>query len=151
MDDTRTDWVGSLAGVESLEGAGGPVGIGVDVEEVDRWVQPNVALHALFTSEERSYCDSKARPAEAYAGHWCLKEAVVKALAGVELISPRQVEVAHHPDGRPRVVITASGLESVVDRVLVSVSHTRHVAVAVAMLSSKPPTVSRECEAREGR
>jgi phosphopantetheine--protein transferase-like protein len=136
MDDLR-DWGGLPAGVES---AGRPIGIGVDIEEVDRWVESNVDLNVLFTSEERSYCDSKGRPAEAYAGHWCLKEAVVKALAGVVLISPRQVEIAHHPDGRPRVVITVRGHESIADWIHVSVSHTRHIAVAIAILSAAPPS-----------
>jgi holo-[acyl-carrier protein] synthase len=136
MNDTRIDWVAVLADVERF---GGPDGVGVDVEEVDRWRDPNVDLRSLFTSDERSYCDAKACPAEVYAGHWCVKEAVVKALAGVVVISPRQVEVAHYPDGRPRVVITPRGLEWVVDRIHVSASHTKHVAVAVAILSAAPP------------
>ena len=134
MADVRIDWVGLLT---AFDGAGGPAGIGVDVEEVERWVQPNVKLAALFTSEERSYCDSKACPAEVYAGHWCLKEATVKALAPVALISPLQVEIAHHPDGRPHVSVTSRGLKSIVDRINVSVSHTKHVAVAVAVLAAR--------------
>jgi phosphopantetheine--protein transferase-like protein len=145
MDDMRG--CGSPAGTET---GGRPIGIGVDIEEVERWVEPKVDLHVLFTSGERSYCDSRGRPAEAYAGHWCLKEAVVKAVAGVALISPRQVEIAHHPDGRPRVAITVRGLESIADWIHVSVSHTKHVAVAVAMLFPAPPRVRGGTEITNG-
>ena len=62
------------------------VGLGVDICEIAR-MERALARHPtlrerVFTPEEIAYCDSKARPAESYAGRFAAREAVIKALGG---------------------------------------------------------------------
>ena len=50
------------------------------------WSGPSPAIPRcatrVFTPEEIAYCDSKARPAESFAGRFAAREAVIKALGG---------------------------------------------------------------------
>ena len=62
------------------------VGLGVDICEIAR-MERALARHPtmrerVFTPEEIAYCDSKARPAESYAGRFAAREATIKALGG---------------------------------------------------------------------
>ncbi len=119
-------------------------GIGVDmleIERMERLIQrrPSV-LTRVFTDEERAYCDARARPAEHYAARWAAREAVVKALgtgfAGG--ISFKDVSVVNGENGRPRAVLAGRALELAreqgVVEVAISISHTRDVAVANAVM-----------------
>lgn len=119
-------------------------GIGVDMLEIDRMEQalarqPRLA-EKIFTDDERAYCDRTARPAEHYAARWAAREAVVKALGtgfsqGVGL---RDVSVGRDETGRPRAVLTGRAAQLAEERgvreVALSISHTRDVAVANAIL-----------------
>ena len=51
--------------------------MGVDIEATERWRAPDLRL---FTDDELTSCSGRANPAEAFAGTWCAKEAVVKAV-----------------------------------------------------------------------
>ncbi|BDG07094.1 holo-ACP synthase [Anaeromyxobacter paludicola] len=118
------------------EAAAPPVSIGVDVEEIARFraLLPKLAgsQRRLFHPEEHAYCRSQPDPAVHYAGRWCAKEAVVKALSAWRLLVPRQVCILRSSDGRPRVRIDAEGGAEAARRLDVSISHTASVAVAVA-------------------
>lgn len=121
-------------------------GVGADLVEVDR-VRRMLAekgahvFDRLLTSAEAAYCRTRADPAEHVAVRLAAKEAVYKALQGSEVargIGWRDIEVTRGPDGRPDVVL--SGLASKraselgVRQVLLSLSHTHHAALAVALL-----------------
>ena len=112
-----------------------PLGVGIDIEEVARWREPSIRWSALFTDDELAYCRGKGVPALHFAGYWCLKEAVFKAVGGSMSISLRDVTISHRVDGAPRVIIRGQDAE-VSDRLLVSVSHSPTTAVAVAVLLS---------------
>ncbi|MBP7830830.1 MAG: holo-ACP synthase [Kiritimatiellae bacterium] len=95
----------------------------------------------VFLPEEQSYCDDKAEPARHYAGRFAIKEAVSKAFGtGIsEHLGWLDIEVRRDPaSGAPSVRLREKGGRLArrrgVARVLVSLSHTRHYAVAQALL-----------------
>jgi holo-[acyl-carrier protein] synthase len=59
--------------------------VGVDLIEIER-VRSALERHGAgfrdrcFTADEQAYCESKANPAQHYAGRFAAKEAVGKAL-----------------------------------------------------------------------
>lgn len=118
---------------------GGPVvGVGVDIEPVARWTAPD---RRLFRQDEHAYCRSRADVAEAYAGTWAAKEAVVKAVFATRPLTPREVTVVRGPDGAPSVRLALT-----VDvRVHLSISHADGMAVAFAVASA--PAAGARCGA----
>ena len=122
------------------------VGVGVDLVEVAR-VNAIIkdkgarALDRVLTAEERRYCESRPDPATHVAVRLAAKEAVYKALQGSDPargIGWRDIEVIRTPDGRPDVLLgglaAARARELGVTRVLLSLSHTHLVAVAMVVL-----------------
>ncbi|MGZ4131939.1 MAG: holo-ACP synthase [Actinomycetota bacterium] len=117
------------------------VGLGVDICEIAR-MERALARHPtmrerVFTSEEIAYCDSKARPAESYAGRFAAREAVIKALGGYRGKRWQDISVTRHPSGAPSIALTgnakrhAAGLG--ITRVLVTFTHEKTNAVAFAV------------------
>lgn len=119
-------------------------GIGVDMLEIAR-MQRAIDGHPhfirrVFTEEERLYCEHTAHPAEHYAARFAAREAVLKALglgfgAGVGF---SDVSVTLDDAGRPRVLLAGRAAEVAreqgVREVALSISHTRSVAVANAVI-----------------
>ena len=114
----------TLASVE------GVLGMGVDVEEVRRFHSPPPGL---FTDAEVAYCLAQGDSAEAFAGTWCAKEAVVKALSAYLVVLPRDIEVTRDAAGAPHATVRWASLGSGARPELhVSISHAGGFAVAVA-------------------
>lgn len=124
----------------------GTVGVGVDLVEVDR-IERMIAergdhvFDRLLTPAEAEYCREKARPAEHVAARLAAKEAVYKALQGAPAargISWRDTEVVRGADGRPAVALSGRAAERAtalgVTQVLLSLSHTHRMAIAVVAL-----------------
>ena len=90
-----------------------------------------------FTPDEQAYCDSRANPAQSYAGRFAGKEAVGKALGyGVaRAFAWRDIEIV----GRPKPAVRLSGrvatwaAERGVREVDLSMTHSRELAQAVAV------------------
>ena len=129
---------------------GAPIaGVGVDIVEIARMREvlartPRMR-YRVFTEDERAWCDGRANPAASYAGCFAVREAVLKAL-GVgfsEGVGFADVSVGHDDKGRPRAILAGRAEEIAreqgVDEVFVSISHTRELAVANAVLS-RPDT-----------
>lgn len=103
---------------------GGPAGLGLDVEPLERWRR--IATDAVawertgraFTRDERAEIDASPDPAAAAASRWVAKEAVVKCLHGT--IGLRDVEVLRASHGGLQVRRPERSRAAV----LVSVSHT---------------------------
>lgn len=121
-----------------------PAGIGVDMLEIARMERvikrrPSF-LKRVFTDEERAYCDACARPAEHYAARFAAREAVLKALGTgfAEGIGIKDVSVVNDASGRPLAVLSGRAAEIAteqgVQEIALSLSHTRDVAVANAVL-----------------
>ena len=133
------------------------VGLGVDLLEIDRMERaiertPRI-LERLFTSGEREYAWSKARPAVQYATFFAAREAVLKALgSGFAGIGYTDVEITHDAKGKPEVVLHGEALalaeQQGVIEIQISLSHTHQMAVAsaVAIKEQSSPRKSTEVD-----
>jgi holo-[acyl-carrier protein] synthase len=112
-------------------------GVGLDLLEIERLEhalarRPRLA-ERLFTAEERAYAERSSKPARHLAARFCAKEAVAKALQ-LQAWSWQDIEVVSTPEGGPpRVVLhgALAGQGIVVD---VSLTHSRGMAGAVAVV-----------------
>ena len=114
-------------------------GVGIDLLDVARLERalerrPRLA-ERLFTDAERSFAAARGQPARHLAVRFCAKEAVAKAL-GMQAWSWQDVEM---PSGGEdaRVVLhgdMATRASELGVRVAVSLTHTRTMAGAVAVL-----------------
>ena len=87
------------------------IAVGTDLIEIER-IRRSLARYArfrerCFTEAERAYCDSRANPAQSYAGRFAGKEAVGKALGfGVaRAFAWQEIEIV----GRPKPAVRLSG------------------------------------------
>ena len=91
----------------------------------------------VFTPSEIAYCESKARPAESYAGRFAAREATIKALGGYRGKRWLDISVGRAPSGAPSIVLGGHAklrADSLgVTRVLVTFTHEKTNAVAFAV------------------
>ena len=114
--------------------------IGVDLISIDRIIavlgrHPDRFRRRVLTDAEQRYC---GRRAERIAGRWAAKEAVSKVLGlGVRGVGWRDIEVLPNYAGQPQVRLHGRAARRAADlglhTVSVSISHERHMAVAVAV------------------
>jgi holo-[acyl-carrier protein] synthase len=139
------------------------VRVGVDLIEIER-VRRALERHGdgfrerCFTPAERAYCDSKANPAQHYAGRFAAKEAVGKALGSGVYFTWKEIEVRGRP--KPGVYLsgrTARFAERIgAGQIELSMTHSRELAAAVAVVlddqgaadGSRPEPGSARREAR---
>ncbi|MBQ8498726.1 holo-ACP synthase [Chlamydia sp.] len=115
-------------------------GIGTDIIEINRIRKTHAIygdrfLKRIFTEREREYCFSKADPYASLAARFAAKEAVAKALGtGIgKLLKWKEIEMLRN-SCHPKVIVPGSLLCSLgVQRILLSVSHSRDYATAVAI------------------
>jgi holo-[acyl-carrier-protein] synthase len=123
-------------------------GIGVDIIEIARIRQalaknPRFAQRH-FTAWEREFCQSRRDRARPFAARFAAKEAVAKALG--HSLSWLEVEVRNDPRGKPVIVLYGRAKELAAGRrLLVSLSHSLHYAVACALLVA--PETGEEAQA----
>jgi len=107
------------------------VGLGVDICEIAR-MERALARHPtmrqrVFTPDEIVYCESKARPAESFAGRFAAREAVIKAIGGYRGRMWQDISVARHPSGAPSIALAGNAKRRAdtlgVSRVLLTVTH----------------------------
>jgi holo-[acyl-carrier protein] synthase len=117
------------------------VGLGVDICEIAR-MERALSRHPtlrdrVFTPEEIAYCDSKARPAESYAGRFAAREATIKALGGYRGRLWQDISVTRHPSGAPAIRLDGNAKRRAdalgVADVLVTFTHEKTSAVAFAI------------------
>ncbi|KAJ2737625.1 fatty acid synthase alpha subunit Lsd1, partial [Coemansia sp. BCRC 34301] len=64
----------------------GERGVGVDIELIaDINIENETFVERNFTVGEQEYCWSRANPHASFAGKWCAKEAVIKAVSSADL------------------------------------------------------------------
>ena len=115
---------------------------GIDIIEIQRIRQAierwgDRFLRRIFTPSEINYCRRKNRPELSFAARYAAKEAVLKAL-GIGLkggLGWTDLEIVNDELGAPMVrpgqrMMDLMGSK----RVLISLSHIRELAVAVALL-----------------
>ena len=117
------------------------VGLGVDLCEIGR-IERAIARHPtfrdrFFTPEEIAYCDSKARPAESYAGRFAAREATIKALGGYRGRRWLDISVTRDQSGAPAIRLDGNAKRRAdalgISAVLITFSHERSNAVAFAI------------------
>lgn len=135
--------------VPTLPPGGILVGLGCDIVEVARVRgvierQGERFLARVFTPEERAYCQGRARPFSHYAVRFAAKEAISKAFTtgiGAE-VGWRTASIEHGERRQPIVRLDARGEELVramgATSLLISLSHTEELAMAVAALVRLP-------------
>lgn len=119
-------------------------GVGVDMVEIERvrqLVEKDGGFAArVFTEKEIAYCESKFSRAQHYAARFTAKEAFFKALGTGfrDGMSWRDVEVENDELGKPQLRLAAAALRQFrsrkLKRALLSISHTREMAVALVIV-----------------
>ena len=117
------------------------VGLGVDICEIAR-MERAISRHPtlrdrVFTPEEIAYCDSKARPAESFAGRFAAREATIKALGGYRGRRWQDISVTRHPSGAPWIRLDGNAKRRAdalgITDVLITFTHEKTNAVAFAV------------------
>src|SRR5216117_1849513 len=124
-----------------MAGGSPVIRVGTDLIEIAR-IRRSLERYAgfrdrCFTPAEQAYCDSRANPAQSYAGRFAGKEAVGKALGfGVaRAFAWKEIEIV----GRPKPSVKLSGrLAALAERAGVEgidlwMTHSRELAQAVAV------------------
>ncbi len=116
--------------------------VGVDIIEIERIRRALTRAgfrERCFTEAERSYCDSRADPAQSYAARFAGKEAVGKALGCGINFTWKEVEIV----GRPKPSVHLSGRTAAfAERVQagaidLSMTHSREIAAAIAVVAPR--------------
>lgn len=112
--------------------------IGIDIENIERFKNLNQHLtDRMYTKNEIEYCNSRANSHIHFAGMWCAKEAVVKALSDLNL-SVNKIEILHRDNGAPYVNINEQIRQyfdtNKIKNIYISISHTDTIATAIAIL-----------------
>jgi holo-[acyl-carrier protein] synthase len=119
------------------------IGIGTDIVECLRIAQMierhgEMFISRVYTDYEIQYCQARKSATQHFAGRWAAKEAISKVLGlGVRGVGWREIEILPNFAGAPQVTLhgrAARRAEAMdLDEVTVSISHERHMAVAVAV------------------
>ena len=121
------------------------LGVGIDlisVSKIAESVKSESFRRKIFTQAEIESCESVANSKECYAGKFAAKEAFMKAIGkGIrQEVWYLQIEVLNQETGAPYIHVNGKAQRTLSDlkaeRVLVSISHTEGMAVAVVLLES---------------
>ena len=114
--------------------------IGIDLIEIER-VRRALERYPgfrerCFTEAERAYCESRANPAQSYAGRFAGKEAVGKALGSGVYFTWKEIEIVGRP--KPGVRLhghTRSWAAKVrAGAIDLSMTHSRELAAAICVV-----------------
>lgn len=116
---------------------------GVDLVTISRFYAPTAQkqsfLNLCFTPHEQAYCFSKADPAPHFAARFAAKEAVIKALSGLDLYLERnRIEVFNNEIGRPYLIFNTDNDKILSLKSDISISHTETSAIAFVILYTDP-------------
>lgn len=120
------------------------IGSGIDIVEVERFQRVLFRygerfLSRIYTVCERDYCNERRNFYEHLAARFCAKEAVRKAFGNYsQALRWRDVEVENDTLGKPEVRLSGNArkiaIAAGINRILVTISHSRNYAVAQAIL-----------------
>ena len=107
----------------------------VEIERIKKVIRRNPRfLKRVFTAEEVRYCSERKAAWQHYAVRFAAKEAVWKALDERKL-SHRDIGIKHAENGKPQVVLPKK-FSRLASKISVSLSHSDHYAVAVAVVGN---------------
>lgn len=118
--------------------------MGIDLVELARFRRlveqaDDAQLLEIFTAEEYRVTRERSHSIGALAARFAVKEAVMKAIGGVDAFALdwRNIETVTAPDQRPEVRLhgpfAAWAMELGIRDITISISHTRHFAVGLAL------------------
>jgi len=112
---------------------------GVDIVTISRFNDPSLQkgtfLNLCFTPSEQTYCLSKANPAQHFAARFAAKEAVIKALSGLDLYLERnKIEVCLKENGRPYLRFHTDNQNILCLKTDISLSHSETSAIAFVIM-----------------
>ena len=112
---------------------------GIDIILVSRFrdpaLQKQTFLNRCFTPAEQTYCLSKTDPAPHFAARFAAKEAVIKALSGLDLYLERnKIEVVNNKNGRPYITFLTDDPRILQLKSDISLSHSESDAIAFIIL-----------------
>ncbi len=110
------------------------VSTGVDIESVNRFKSLHTNdnfINMIFTKREIEYCRGKSEPYISFAGKFCAKEAVLKAVS--TKIDMKEIEIVNDSSGKPEVYIWGQRKENI----SCSISHTEDYAVAFVVVEEE--------------
>jgi holo-[acyl-carrier protein] synthase len=122
------------------------IGTGIDIIEVER-IEQRVGRDSgfrelVFSTDEITYCDSKAGRFQHYAARFAAKEAFLKAVGRgwVNGLSLSEIEVINETDGKPYMRLSGQTAKELapmgIKKIHVSLSHVINMATAVVILES---------------
>lgn len=104
------------------------LGLGTDIIEISRIEKATKSEHfvkRVFTPNEIEYAKTKSNKAQTYAGLFCAKESIVKALGtGFRELKFHDIEILHDDLGKPYVKNF---------NMIISISHSNEYATATAI------------------
>lgn len=106
--------------------------VGIDCCEIDRFnkiIDNQKLLNKIFTLKEINYCQKRISYAQCFAVRFSAKEAIQKAIDA--RIPLNKIEIINQPNGNPNAKILKQGYNNW--EIKISLSHTQHVAFAVAL------------------
>lgn len=119
------------------------VGIGIDIEDIDRFAKldlkkDRIFFDKIYTPAEIKYCFSKSNPYQHLAARFAGKEAVIKALNSISIsnINYNEIEIINNKKGIPQVTIKNKNLNNI--KIQLSLSHCKDKALAFAILINSP-------------
>ena len=118
--------------------------IGVDIADVGRMQRAverwgSAFLGKVFTPAEIAFCESRHYKYPSYAARFACKEAVAKCLGtGFRRgVYPRLIEIIDNERSRPTVKLHGKAADfGLGRRIHLSLSHEKHVVVAMAVMES---------------
>lgn len=130
-------------------------GVGLDLEDLADFGRTLAQsgepfLKRVFTEQEIEYCEAQPHSHQSYAVRYCAKEAAMKALgiAGERGLKWRDFEVVLAPTGVPGLVLRGNAAVKAkalgVRRVLLSLTHSKTSAGAVAIAETSRRTTGRQ-------
>ena len=112
---------------------------GVDIVTISRFADPALQkqpfLNRCFTPAEQTYCLSKTDPPPHFAVRFAAKEAVIKALSGLNLYLERNmIEITNNKIGRPYITFRCDNPCILQLKSDISLSHSETAAIAFVIL-----------------
>lgn len=124
------------------------IGNGIDIVEIehlkralDKW--GNKLVKRIFTEREIRYSLNRRSSVEHLAVRFAAKEAVLKAFGNskIRAINLRDIEILNDRNGKPEVNLSNSAKKlstsSGIDKIIISLSHTKKFALASVILTNE--------------
>lgn len=142
MTSPEASALGQLGAAVAAASVADVVGVGIDAVDIDRFRRvlertPRF-VERVFHPDELTQCRAKANPVESFAARFAAKEAALKALGcGLWSMALGDIVVVGDDDGIPHIrteaTADAARVGAGVGRLLVSLTHTDHLAAAVVL------------------